>query len=1204
MNWTDRQIDAIEKSGMNLLVSAAAGSGKTAVLVERVKRLILTEDVGVNEVLVVTFTNAAAAEMKEKIYSSLNKALAEYPEDLEKQQRLRQQLSLIGRSNISTFHAFAYEVVRRYYHVIGKPPGLTLCDEVRQRILKAEAMDALFERSFERGDPAFLSFMDRYATAKSDATVREMILKLHTFLQSLPDPGGWIAERLADAPEERTLPGKDPVALHLRTRVLRELRWIIAYLEKATEVLSAQIDESGTPCLQDLSQKNARDAETFRALLQQAESGDFFAVRDLLAEGVSFTRMDLKKTEKPYYDEGLKTQVNELRNAAKKRVRTLLNLWTVRDWSAVSREAGLTRPLLDTLSGLVLAFDEIYAEKKAKKNLLDFSDIEHFALAILQDPEVCREYREQFRYIFIDEYQDSNEVQEALIRQICRKDNLFMVGDVKQSIYKFRLAEPELFIEKYLSFKSGRCARNGIVDLNSNFRSKQGIIDLVNRVFSSVMNPEATGLTYDSDAALIRGSTYEGPRDEPPELYLVDTDDGEASEIDPEIAELKAVELEALQAAAIIKSQRGKIIYDEKAGVERPLAYRDMALLMRAVSGNGEVYYRTLVDAGIPVILDRNEGYFNTMEIQVFLNLLRLIDNRKQDIPLLSVLRSPIFGFSAEDLAAVRIFAGQTRTEKMSYNEAFLHYINDGPRDTLQEKCAAFLEKLAYWRDQAMHRPLGDFLWSLMVDTRYNIFVRAIPGGTQRQANLQALVDRAAAYEGENFGGLHGFIRHVAFLADKKAQINVGQASILAEDADAVQIMTIHKSKGLEFPLVLLAGLNKALLHRDGGFPLACHKDLGLGFRFIDSARGICADSLAYRMISDRMRQEELAEAIRILYVAMTRPKDRLVLLAAVRKPAEAIRKAEAILPGDVEYAGSYLDLLLSAAGKSMPIIIVDKSRLALGKEKEQLSRRQLREDLERGFSQGSGRTDPRREEWISYLAEPCFGPDVPQEPVKLTVSQIAATEAGTTPVGRRLAIDSEEEEGWEAGRPGKLFAFRRPVFLSEAKELSPAEKGTAYHSVLERIPFTERCQREEEITAFLKDLTERELITSEEAAAVDPARIAAFFRSEIGRRILAAPEVFREASFVMRTTFRGSERLVQGTIDCCFMEDDHWVLVDYKSNYVDMKTWQQEKERLLQTYQTQMRLYKEALEKITNIPVKEAVLYLLAAEDQMKMTY
>lgn len=1205
MKWTDRQTEAIQKKGVNLLVSAAAGSGKTAVLVERIKRIILEEGVGVDEMLVVTFTNAAASEMKEKIRASLNHALLEGAADREKTEHLRRQLALLGRANISTFHSFALEIVRRYYHVSGKPPNLTLCDETRQSILKEEALDELFEDMFESGDAGFIDLMDRYATAKSRETVRELILSLYRFLQSLPDPWDWAQTRLRLQEAEPLPQAEDPVVLHLAQRMRRSLAWIVAYLTKAGEVLAAVENERGEPCLSALASKNDQDRAVFLTLLAQAEQGRLSEVQSTLVNGVSFTQMRPGAAEKPYYDEDTKALVSGLRGAAKKKRDKLVKLWQPEDLPQLPEEYRKAQPVLETLIRLVEDFHRRYAEKKLRKNLLDFSDIEHFALEILENQDVCAEYRARFRFIFIDEYQDSNAVQDALIRRICRPDNLFMVGDVKQSIYKFRLAEPELFIEKYLSYRTGRSPESCALDLNSNFRSKAGIIDLVNRVFSRVMHPEATGLAYDSEAALVKGSSYSGPCDDPPILYLVDTGEGDGEEpVDPEIADLKATELEAIQAAAILREHLGALIHDDRTGRERPLGYRDMAILMRAVRGNGEIFYRALADAGIPVYLERNEGYFDTLEIQIFLNLLRLIDNRKQDIPLLSVLRSPLFGFSADDLAAVRIWCGRSDPGKTSYNEAFLRYARSGPEGSLKDRCEAFLDKLEEWRDQAIHRPLDDFLWSLMIDTQYKLFAGAIPGGTQRQANLRALVDKAASYQRTNFGGLYGFIRHIEFLAEKTGRVDTGQADVQAEDSDAVRIMTIHKSKGLEFPFVLLAGLAKDLKVHSNRLPLAYHKELGLGLRLTDQSRGLYADTLAYRMINDRNGQEDLAEWIRILYVAMTRPKDRLALLAAVGKPGAALQKAKAALPGDVESAASYLDMILPATDGALCVKIAGRAALSQARDQEQAERQQLRTQLEQGFSKGTENLSSKAPDWLRYLAEPLPSAGPVQEPVKLTVSQLVAMEADDASWGRRLASEDPEEEGWESREEAGPFVFQQPLFLAGQERLTAGEKGTAYHNVLEHIPLSAQFVQREAVEAFIEGLIGKGILTRQEGVAVDPEKISAFFRSAIGQRILAAQEVHREASFVMQTDLRGTRRLVQGTIDCYFREGDRWILVDYKSNWIDKSAWQAEKERLSRSYQVQMRLYKEALEKITKMPVREAVLYLLAAEEQLTMNY
>jgi ATP-dependent helicase/nuclease subunit A len=1201
MQWTDRQRTAIERDGNNLLVSAAAGSGKTAVLVERVKRLILEQDVGVDELLVVTFTNAAASEMKEKIFKSLTGELILSQDNSERLQHLRRQLTAIGTANISTFHAFAYEVVRRYYHIIGKSPGLSLCDETRQSMMQAESMDELLEKKFEQGDPDFLSFLNRYATVKSDRNVRDMIDSLHRFLQSLPDPDAWTEAQLRRM-DRSDFDVDDPIGAHLSKRARRELGWVVAYFERTTEVLLSVCGADGLPALAGLASKNEADAEVFRALKETADSRDVFALRRALEQRPAYAQMRTVAAEKPYYSDELKSQITALRDAAKKRVKNLTDLLDREHAEAVAKEYETMRPDVRTLCELVREFDGIYADKKEKKDLLDFSDIERFALQILDDPDVQKEYRERFRYIFVDEYQDSNGVQEALLQKICRTDNVFMVGDVKQSIYKFRLAEPELFIEKYRSYRSGEKRDSSVVDLNSNFRSKQSIIDAVNDLFSVLMYPESTGMEYDEDAALVKGSPYEGPCDEKPVLYIVGTEDSDF-EVDEEIADLKATELEALQAVTLIKEHVGRTIYDDKRGCERPLQFRDMAVLMRAVRGNGEIFYRAFVDAGIPVVFERGEGYFNTVEIQVFINLLRLIDNRKQDIPLLSVLRSPVFGFSADDLAAIRIFASEAGLRSCPYNEAFTLYAESGPGGDLKDRCAGFLSRLSTWRDKVRHCPLGDFLAELMNDTRYQIFVRAIPGGAQRHANLRALIDKAEAFEAQNHGGLQEFIRHAEFLADRKSRADVGQAGLLAEGTDAVRIMTIHKSKGLEFPFVLLAGLGKRLTYTQAAPPAVHHRELGIGFRLVDDRKGTYTDSLAFQMINDRLREEELAESIRVLYVAMTRPMDRLILLATARSADAVLRRADAAIPGDVESAGSYLEMIVPVLRENIDIIAVDKGRLSMARAEERDIREELHLKLERGFDPEVHLQDTPDGMWLHDVFDTCFAADAPQESVKLTVTQMAALAAESIRPGMRLSADGQDE-GWEGRSESGPFVLVLPQFMSAKRQLTAAERGTAYHDILERIPLSARYESAEEVAAFVAGLVDRRLLGDEEAAAVNPEKVAAFFRSGIGRRIQAADDVHREAPFVMETEYRGSRRLVQGTIDCYFREGDHWVLVDYKSHAMDRDGWRGAREKLARTYEVQMRLYREALEGITGIPVKEAVLYSITAEDYFSVKF
>ncbi len=1204
MKWTERQAQAIEERNTNLLVSAAAGSGKTAVLVERVKRLILEEQIGIDEILVLTFTNAAASEMKEKILKSINDELSSCEGNQEKQRFLRRQLLLIPRANISTFHAFALEIVHRYYHIIDIAPALSICDVSKQKILKDEAMQELLEDCFEQGSEEFRTFLDDYCSSRDNETLKDMIFDFHSFMQSLPDADEWFQSAMQSLTASDIPLENKPILVYLARRIDDGLNMTISYFNKAIDLLTDIKDADGRPVLMRLAQKMKEDVSAVESIKEVLVSGKFETAVAAIRAGIAFSRISADKSEKPYYEENLKEDVTEYRDAGKRRFKKILQWCTFGDFPAVQDEFAMIGSVAATFYRLACDFDHRYAQKKEAQKVLDFSDIEHFALRILEDAEVCMEYRENFRYIFIDEYQDSNMVQENLILRICRSDNLFMVGDVKQSIYKFRLAEPELFINKYSSFKSGDSVTSKVIDLNSNFRSKNGVIDFVNELFGTIMNKKSTGLDYDCDAALVKGCSYQGPCDFKTELYLVDANPDAEEDFDEEIAELKAVELEALQAVSIIKQNLGQTIYDDQKNQERPLAYRDMVILLRAARGNGEIFYQALADADIPVFLDRNEGYFDTIEIQVFLNLLRIIDNKKQDIPLLSVLRSPVFGFCADELASIRIFANQQSSGRVPYNEAFEIYSKQGDQELLKEKCSAFLNRLILWRKQATFVPLGDFLWELLVSTGYHDFSGAISGGDQRQANLKALVDKATEYEMRNAKGLFGFINYIEALAGRNGKIDIGQAKILSEGANAVRIMTIHKSKGLEFPFVLLAGMGKKLNSHFNRLPVAYHKELGFGFRLSNSKKSLHYDSIALQMINDKAKQEDLAESIRILYVALTRPKDRLLLLGAAKDPMRALDKAYKILPGDVESAATYMEMIVSAMRDSLQINVIGREQLEKNKNRRSVDKTELQQTLEEGFAVDERECELSKAELIKRLSFSYPDQENVKYKTKYTVSQIAALERNKhTDLPKVLSAIYNEEE-MQKDYNAEEFLYSAPKFLFEEKAPDAAERGTAYHIVMEHIPFTKEGKTSGDIAKFIEKLTEANVLSPSQAAFVNVDNIASFFASQTGRRMMESIEIFKEAPFVMKSVYNGSEVLVQGTIDCYFKEGDSLVLVDYKSNYIDKSKKAEEIKRMERIYLPQMRLYKEALEGISGLRVKESIIYLFGIDDQLSLKY
>ncbi|MBR5730800.1 MAG: UvrD-helicase domain-containing protein, partial [Firmicutes bacterium] len=802
MEWTKEQLDAVSARGQNLLVSAAAGSGKTAVLTERVATLA-EEGTDLSRMLIITFTNAAAAEMKQRISE-------------------RVPLSVLTKYSISTFNKFAIDIYKSYYHVIGLPPGLAVCDEYKQEILKSEAMDEMFEDHFEADDEDFKRFLTFYCSPKNNDAARAMISSLYSFTQSMPDPEGWL-KKLSEEPI-------DPAEL------FKFASECAAEETKAASELFAEagklLKSAGGQGVPKLAEKNLADLSEVQRITQLLESGRAEAGAEALA-GIKYQKMMASKDEKEAY-ETVKEDVSGLRNKAKDILKGCAEKIGGLSIRSLEEERALILPQIRELCSLTEELSRRYSEKKLSAGLMDFSDTEHFALRILEDPQVCAEYREKFEYIFVDEYQDSNYVQEELVRRISRGDNVFLVGDVKQSIYKFRQAEPELFLEKYRCFRTGKDPLSRVIDLNKNFRSKPLIIALINKVFRRVMTPATVGLEYDAAAALYEGSPYTGPLSYRPKLYLVQKKAEEGDAVSEEIAAMKADELEALNAARLIKEYHGKTV-NAKDG-DRPLRYSDMAILLRSVKSRGEVYYQTLMQQGIPVYLERGEGYFDTPEIQVFLDLIKICENPWQDVELLAVMHFPSFGFSASELAKIRI---EGKGGGRSYYGALKAFAQSG-EGPLKDKAAAFLERLGAFRRKAEALPLADFVWELMHESGIASFAQALPGGQQRIANLRAMADRAGAYESETAGGIAGFVSYIEQIAGSGA-VDTGQVKMLTEADDVVRIMTIHKSKGLEFPFVLLAGLGSRLGGQADRLPVRRHRELGASLKLADPRRGLKA---------------------------------------------------------------------------------------------------------------------------------------------------------------------------------------------------------------------------------------------------------------------------------------------------------------------------------------------------------------------------
>ncbi|WP_276355996.1 UvrD-helicase domain-containing protein [Cohnella caldifontis] len=1331
--WTDEQWAAIAADGSHLLVAAAAGSGKTAVLVERIIRRIADPErpLSVDSLLVATFTKAAAAEMKERIRHALEEALERSPES----RHLARQLALLPRAAITTLHSFCLEVVERYAPLIGLDPGFRIANETEAELLRMDTLDELFEETYgregENGPLARLA--DRFGGERSDEPLHRLVLELHEFASSHPWPEFWLKEmagrfRVSDASE-----------------LLRSL-WVRSLLgdarlqlQGASYMLQAGVRLCGDPGGPSPYEETLReDLQTVGGLLAALESDSWSAWKEAFA-ACSFGR--LKPCRGEDYDPDMQERVKGYRDAAKKIVAKLSEEWLVRSPERYAEEMRGLAPDMETLADLAISFGERYETAKRAKGLLDFGDLEHYALRILRAPEstpersvpsaAAEDFRNRFSEIYLDEYQDTNEVQEAIVSLIARGDpgNVFMVGDVKQSIYRFRLAEPGLFMRKYRTYDvwgegtsgDGGPAEGLRIDLARNFRSRREILQAVNHVFRLIMHEPVGEMDYDARAELVYGEGYpegadvqgspaasangpgsaEGPLSGGGGVELIvlestpspeiasdvpkEEEDAGVESASEETEELESAQLEARCAAAeirrLVEGEEGRppfAVYDGKSGLYRPVQYRDIVILLRAAGALAPAWLEELKAAGIPAYAELASGYFAATEVDVMLSLLSVIDNPRQDIPLAGVLRSPIVGLSADDLAAIRLcdrrgeFWDAVRAAAKS---------EDVP-ERLRSIAAAFTAKLAEWREFARREPLGDLLWTLYRDTGYYDFVGGMPGGTQRQANLRALVDRALAFErSSRFRGLFRFLRFLGRMRDTGADL--GAARALGEGENVVRILSIHKSKGLEFPVVFVAGIGRGFNMRDLNGPFLKHKTLGFGPRMVETETRVTYPTLPQLAIRRRLAAEMLAEEMRVLYVALTRPKERLILIGTVKDAAKAWdrwRETASLSDGRLpDFAAASASCYLDWLG---PAAVLTGTRgngsasadpIRPGVPNGDPAAWQLRVVSAAAFTrQAAAARETLAEEdavWNAVVSGERV--DLPESPAGEWVRSVlswrypheqAARSAAKTSITAwktRLAEaewlaaapsaptgwDEESDgradaEGWEAdaerasgnsadaaaptppaeagsgaageavadsASPVLTFRLRRPRFLAE-HQLTPAERGTAFHMVMQHLPLRIGLEADG-ITELLDGMVEKRLLTPQQRAAVDPGEIAAFCRTPLFARMCGADRVWREVPFTygipagdvyggLAGEDAGDLVIIQGVVDCLFSENGGLVLVDYKTDRLRGGRPEEAAEK----HRFQVGKYAEAVGTILGLPVREAYVFFFEGGHAVKL--
>lgn len=1266
MKFTEDQQRVIDLRNCNILVSAAAGSGKTAVLVERIVELVSgsgcdsAQAVDIDRLLIVTFTNAAAAQMRERITKALSDRVEAEPDN----EHIKKQLMLIHNAKIMTIHSFCLYLIKNHFNDIGLDPDFRTADEGEIRLLKQEVLSELLEEQFALGRKEFTDCVEYFAYDGREKRLEELIERLYTFSGSYPFPEKWLRRHRMDYHVETF---EELVKTEWFAGMMQEISALLQECKEQEKAALKVCEEPDGPyfyavaleqdqeLIAGLEQELASVVQTASepeqsvapAEMDSSVAKDAFEALAARVQVISYARMAPKK------DDSVSAEKRELVKAMRERVKSLLGTLSEKyfasgpkQWLAECRQADAA---LCELVDLALLFGERLTEKKREKNLLDFEDMEHLALQILLKEEengqmvpsdTALEYREQFVEILIDEYQDSNLVQEFLLQSISGEDdgrfNRFMVGDVKQSIYKFRLARPELFLEKFATYQKedGNCVR---VDLKQNFRSRHEVTDCVNDLFLQLMHRELGGVEYDADAALYPAAQFPEADGEAADAREKDVALGSeekqgsavpvstaceasiaGSPYEPELC-IAAIsgekgedpkELEAKMIAGKIREIVGKLpVRDSESGQLRPARYQDIVILLRTTSGWDETFKKILEENAIPVFVTSKTGYFAATEVQTVLNFLRVLNNPLQEIPLFGVLKSVLFGFGDAQLATLRALdetgkrclydcvklaagEGESGEGSVGYGSG-----SNGADASLREKCCSFLSFLNRYREYAVYLPIHKLMEQFLEETGYLYTVSALPGGVQRRINVEMLLTRAESFEKTSYSGLFHFIRYMEQL--EKYDIDYGETGASDENADVVRIMSIHKSKGLEFPVCFVSGLSKRFNRQDSVAPVLMDMDLGLAIDWVDPTARIRHTTLKKNVLARKLNADSMGEELRVLYVALTRAEEKLILTGTCKEdklPQEdATQGAYGYSALRLQEASSYYDLVLPAwqsVGRRLQICTQEELLQA------ELVRASLGYNSRQKLFEEAGKEPEAAELALcERLQKPYAHENLAGLFVKTTVSEL-----------KKEGMQEEAAEGLELFPEEEVVPYLPQFVKEQEKTVSGTTRGSAYHRLLEIFPF----ERQETWTAakirtVIEECKADRRLSEEYAAAINVYKIRAFLQTPLAARMAKAARsnrLHREQPFVLglsanrlNTDFPEDETvLIQGIIDVYLEEEDGIVLADYKTDLV------KDPKELILRYRVQLDYYEEALVRLTGKCVKEKLIYSFGLEQEITL--
>lgn len=1191
-SFTKMQQAAIDITNKNILVSAAAGSGKTAVLVERIINRILDSEnpVDIDRMLVMTFTRAAAQQMKERILNAINEKRSENPYD----KNLNKQYALVHNAYIMTIDSFCMNVVRNHFEEIDLSPDFRMADEGEITLLKKDVLDEVIEESYQNGTAEFLEMTEVFASKKTDSLIEELVLSLHRYAESYPDPLEWLGMCAGDKGVELSdneLEAKYPWLSIYVNQIKRELTYLRNILDDAGDVCNMEYGPK--PYLASIEADIAfvdsmmrfdSYKELYDKCLENADYAFEKLARVTMPKGEVSAEEIAERTR-------LKDMVSDVRDKYKKSVNEILSVVSSMSPDTISIGARMMQKPTAELVNLTILFSERFSQRKREKNIVDFGDIEHMCLDILKNGKdtTAREYRDYCEEIYVDEYQDSNFVQEEIVNFISRKDqdmgNVFMVGDVKQSIYGFRNAKPQLFIDKYNTFHvyeetketieeintsiteadhQQKLFRDIRIDLSHNFRSRIEVLSSVNSVFTKIMKSELGGIQYDEAASLHKGREFvKTEYDYTSELNLFVSD-----------ADIPNKEAEALMIASRIKElmKNGKVEDSNTESGFRSVRYSDIVILLRSPKGYDNIFKQILESQGIPIFVTATTGYFETLEVRTLLNFLKIIDNPLQDIPLAAVLMSIIGNFTEEEVASIR---GEFK-EGSLYNALCDYYEKHTECESeILKKIESFIELLSYYRRKSQYETVTDILTEI-IDGNYGKLIKAMPAGQKKYANLNTLLKKSIEFGNTSYKGIFQFNRYIE--AIRKYDIDYGEANLLDETDDTVRIMSIHKSKGLEFPICFLSGMNKKFNFMDTKEPVLTDGEYGIATDIIDIKRRVKAKSLFKISIAEKKKAELIAEEQRLLYVAMTRAKEKLIMTGVIK---DEERFADSFVP--IEKAGSYLDMYLCASdhGKvdNINLSFVHAEDLVNDTVEEELDSNISRERLLSVINTDKA-ADTDRAKVIKKRIEYVY-PHEDRGYVKLSVSELkhrsdsmADDEAKfDADVSHNYLDDSEEEQNAS----------------SQQKENNGADHGSAVHRIFEIWDYS-RPSTKESVEQFLNMVREEMLMEEDLCDLVGIEEVHDFLNSEIALRMKNAferGELYREQPFVICDDENDPESmLIQGIIDAYFYEDGKIVLVDYKTDKVSSE------KTLINRHKVQLEYYAKALGRLLHREIKESVIY------------